>query len=399
MTPLLLACGERKQQCVDVLIEAKADVNLASATGITPLLTSAANSDLKTMKVLIEAKADVNATEKDGFSPLHIIVSKGNEVGVKMLLEAKADVNLSASGCYPLHIALDIDKPKTRNAIVKVLLDANASITAVDPDGQTPLVHAIRAEARSPALELTKLLLERNASPEECAGDLKPLHVAVSVGSIAAVKLLLERKADVNSTLPNQGFTPLHIAALSNALDVAKILVEAKADLDTKDAGGMNAVFHAAMQGHDAFCTFLADKGADLSLVEDETAIEMMRMELKSLHVTDGGTDITPDLLGEGDEDEGESKSRASHGLDGTIEEGDEEEDEEEGSDEEERKAIAQLEALGDEEEEAQPRGKKGGKKGGKPQSSQELSVKPSGSTQPKDADSSLPPHHFDEQD
>lgn len=269
---------------MQALLEAKADVNIASATGITPLISASANSDFKVISALVEAKADVNAAEKDGFSALHIAASKAHEASVKVLLEAKANCDVPASGCYPLHIAMDIDDAKKRLKVVTALLeDGQASLNVADSDGQTPLMHALRAEAMAKNTPLTKLLIEKKADVNELSEDLRPLHVAARVGSEVAIKALLKAKADVNMTLPAQGFTALHVAALSGNLQATKLLVEAKADLDVKDVAGMTPVFHAAMTGQDNLTTFLADSGADITPLQDEATMELMRMELHKL--------------------------------------------------------------------------------------------------------------------
>ena len=55
------------------------------------------------------------------------------------------------------------------------------------------------------------------------------LHIAALAGHLAVVKLLVERKCDINSKAQGS-FTPLYMAAQENHIDVLKYLLSKGAD-------------------------------------------------------------------------------------------------------------------------------------------------------------------------
>lgn len=61
-----------------------------------------------------------------------------------------------------------------------------------------------------------------------------PLHIATGKGDLAAVKFLLQNKANVNCK-NNKGKTPLHYAAASADLEILEILLNAGAQVNVKD--------------------------------------------------------------------------------------------------------------------------------------------------------------------
>lgn len=70
------------------------------------------------------------------------------------------------------------------------------------------------------------------------------LHAASSFGVLAAVDLLLERGASINSTANPNGMTPLHFAAIGGHDDVCARLISAGAKA-IKDKLGRTALAYA----------------------------------------------------------------------------------------------------------------------------------------------------------
>lgn len=64
-----------------------------------------------------------------------------------------------------------------------------------------------------------------------------PLHVAVSWGDSAAVRLLLDNGADINAR-GEYNMTPLHFAVGRNHPEIVALLVTSGADLLCKDTDG-----------------------------------------------------------------------------------------------------------------------------------------------------------------
>ncbi|RPB08580.1 ankyrin, partial [Morchella conica CCBAS932] len=111
-------------------------------------------------------------------------------------------------------------------AVLKMLVDAGADITAMDEDGNTPLHRAVCAGSRlaGPG-EAVGVLLEWGADIE--AKDERgrtPLACASEGANEGLVKMLLEKGADIN-TEDNAGQRVLHRAACGGNATVLKLLV------------------------------------------------------------------------------------------------------------------------------------------------------------------------------
>ena len=76
------------------------------------------------------------------------------------------------------------------------------------------------------------------------------LHAAALWGNVGAVKLLLERKADVHSTNHSHGVTPLHLAAYNDHQSIVQLLISAGADRNVGDRRRRTAADWAKRRGH-----------------------------------------------------------------------------------------------------------------------------------------------------
>jgi ankyrin repeat protein len=107
-TPLGLAIFFGHAETVNALIDAGADVNLASRESmkVSPLASASAAGQLEIARVLIARGANVNARAAGEFTPLHESAASGRMEFAKLLLENGADVNArTADGKTPLDYA------------------------------------------------------------------------------------------------------------------------------------------------------------------------------------------------------------------------------------------------------------------------------------------------------
>ena len=135
--PLIVAAGYGFPDCVRILVEAGADVNIEekSKPFFTPLTAGAHNGHHSCLKALIEAGADVNGSFS-GERPLLAAAGWGHPVCVNMLLKAGADVNLRSKNCDTALIAA-VKSPTFRGIkltiqCVKILLNAGVVVNTTD---------------------------------------------------------------------------------------------------------------------------------------------------------------------------------------------------------------------------------------------------------------------------
>ena len=62
-TPLFLAAKSGRPAMIEMLLEARADMNASTTTGATPLMLAAASGSVEAVTLLLDEGADVNATE------------------------------------------------------------------------------------------------------------------------------------------------------------------------------------------------------------------------------------------------------------------------------------------------------------------------------------------------
>lgn len=213
-TPLLLTLENRRPAAMKLLLELKADVNLADNDGLCPVIKAAWNGDLATLKALVdEHGAELNVqTKNPRFTPLlyaatnkHLPVvqyllsknqsadqlktallylsSHGQDTAAaKMLIDHGADVNgQDFKGNTPLH---NVAANKNRNLAI-LLLNAKANVNAVNKEGKTPLFNAVGRQD-APMIEL---LLKNGA--DKTVADKKG-KTAKDYATNAAIKKLLE---------------------------------------------------------------------------------------------------------------------------------------------------------------------------------------------------------------
>jgi ankyrin repeat protein len=92
------------------------------------------------------------------------------------------------------------------------------------------------------------------------------LHYAAYFDGPAAVRLLIERGADIEAPSENQEFAqearPLHSAVAAGRIEVATVLLEAGADPNARQRGGFTPLMAAERSGHLDLVELLIRHGA-----------------------------------------------------------------------------------------------------------------------------------------
>ena len=147
------------RRVADLLLEAGADPNTASAEGETVLMTAARTGSADLVRLLIEHGADVNAKETwRGQTALMWAIAEKHLSVVRILLENGADLDAkTGKGFTPFLFAVrggDFD-------IVRALLVAGANVNETGGEGTTALAIAIV----NAHFELAAFLLDQGADP------------------------------------------------------------------------------------------------------------------------------------------------------------------------------------------------------------------------------------------
>ncbi|MBS0606227.1 MAG: ankyrin repeat domain-containing protein [Verrucomicrobia bacterium] len=315
-SPLHLACMHGNAELVGLLIEAKAGINDKNITGDTPLHLSSSFGHSNVVKWLIDAGALIEALDNKSRTPLDV----ASTPEIRELLEAARAAQQASLQPPPSQQEIDhfntewiesvsnhdwtklfslLEKAKQKNIpfnidamdkfertalrqaciygpsdLVKLLIDAKASINLPDAEGLTPLHHAcsnkggsevarhlINAKASedlSDAGWITSLYIDAQDSAKRTA-----LHYACLCGDSDSVKLLIDAKANIHAK--NQwGQTPFYLACFNGHSDVVKQLIAAKANINEKYITGTTALHAACLNGYPDVVRQLLAAGASL---------------------------------------------------------------------------------------------------------------------------------------
>lgn len=212
---------------------------------ISRLLVAAEQGNLFAVTNLLDKGHHVDSTDEEGVNALHSAAANGNENVVRLLLSRGA--SLEARTIYGW-TALMLASYYGHFTVCWILLQHKADIHVNGELGST----ALDCAARSGHVQIVALLIEadgqqvRNGSPPKKLCLETPLMNAAQHGHEAALKLLLEKGADVNYREEITGWTALMLAALNGHMTAAQILVDFGADTNVLNVVDQTALEVAA---------------------------------------------------------------------------------------------------------------------------------------------------------
>ncbi|KAF5556295.1 ankyrin 3 [Fusarium napiforme] len=217
-TPLCLAAENGNAAAVAILLEKGANVDKYAAIGAkTPLMSAAAQSNIECMRLLISGGASVTATDIYGQTALFGAACSLIESEAKVHLLIDQGVNVSAidnNGYTALTWSLKEGKATT--SIVHMLLSHGDTVKRTNLFGRTPLMFALNSD-----LSIMKQLIDEGADIDaiDTQGQ-SALLLAIKLKAESQARLLIDSGADTDVSDTCNGRTALSYAVTSHHYDI-----------------------------------------------------------------------------------------------------------------------------------------------------------------------------------
>jgi ankyrin repeat protein len=287
---LLVAVRIGQPDIVKALIEAGADVSAIGGLDEawwTPLGLAALRGRADLVRILVEAGADVTVAsvaprdcgteaehEANSAPALAFALARGHRAVVRYLTaRCSPNTRKRARQCVAEWCSHGSRNPSfdflcdSIDAFdvhdVRQALAGTVDLNARDPDGNSALHRAARFEGRA---EIVRLLIEAGASVNaRNASDETPLHQAAGRRCSEYVALLLESGADPNAR-DRFGQTPLFLSDADQP--TIRLLLAAGADVNARDADGQTPLLVIGGWCSAETIALLLAHGADPSAVD-----------------------------------------------------------------------------------------------------------------------------------
>ncbi len=218
-------------------------------SGLSPLFTAALSHNRQAINFLLEHGA---------IADIFTCALLGNATEVENLLQRNPDLARATTpnGRTALHYAAMVG----HRDVADVLLRYHTDVNAQDSHGTTALIEACHGGPwkLEPAEDIIQLLLDHNAQID--------LIQAAATGRANLIASILDRDTSALDTPDGQGKTALWHAAHNNRFAAVKLLVERGADVNRSDAVGTAALHRTSQQCSDELIQYLIDHGANAHL-------------------------------------------------------------------------------------------------------------------------------------
>ncbi len=285
-TPLMLAAKNGNAPMLRALITAGAGVKDTTSTGVTPLMLAAASGRADAVKALLEHGADIKAVESTMQQDALMFASAHNRVdAMQALLDAGAEVTAATKvvDLYAFSRELEEQFRRFRQQggpgptgqqgqqaqgqqaqsqqgqgqqgqgapAEEPQAGSQGGSPEPRPEPEPQAAQAQRAPAGRPGANAPRRPqtpgVDRQFLYNELVGHtggLAPIHFAARQGHIEAVKLLLDKGADINQ-LSGDKTSPLLIAMINGHFDLAQMLLERGADPMLASENGVTPLYAA----------------------------------------------------------------------------------------------------------------------------------------------------------
>ena len=294
-TVLAVASAKGNPECVKLLLKAGADVNGSGEwLDYRALMGASGSGQAECMRLLINAGADVNHVNKCGLNALIIACESGQVDCVDALLKAGAKTQIPKSDCemcsrYSALADLGGGVRDARPPLGVQILSISCSFREnlacsrppwrvhAPPSGKSWIRHCsgLYYAAEYGYSEILEMLLEAGADVNDGDSFETPVILAAFNSSlqgsshIECLMSLIKAGADVN--LKGRGFLYGETALIAGSYDELKVnmLLQAVADVNATGVEGSTVLMHSASNGSHSCVQLLLEAGADVNATDD----------------------------------------------------------------------------------------------------------------------------------
>ena len=275
-TALTVACSNKDEGAINVLLNASADLNITDDTFGDTCLHTAVREECsrEVLQAIIEHGAEVNATNKENETALTLACINKDESAINVLLNANADPNIP-DNTYGDTCLIDASKQECSIEVIQALIDHGADVNATNKEHETALTLACINKDESVINVLLNACANHNI-PDNTCGDTSIIDASKNKCSIEVIQVLIDHGADVNAT-NKKNQTALIIACINTYEGAINLLLNAGADPNiADDTFGDTCLIKAVRQQCSvAALVALIDHGADVNATNknNETAL------------------------------------------------------------------------------------------------------------------------------
>ncbi|XP_067662018.1 putative ankyrin repeat protein RF_0381 [Haliotis asinina] len=266
-TILHIACETENLNIVKyILNENIVDINSRDDDDMTPLMTAALWGHADVFYVLVGKGADLLLVTDDKRTMLHFACSGGSTTIVDHVLsETRLDINSrDHKGLTPVINAASYGHKE----VFDLLLRKGADLTLKNDSGTI-----LCAASRGGNAEIVKYMLRQDASSinSRHSDGLTPVLLAAYEGHWEVFSLLVSNEANISLLWPERGENILHVACRGGNMKIVKyVLKQNILDINWKTTDGYTPAVLAASGEHNDVFDLLVEKGADLTLVDND---------------------------------------------------------------------------------------------------------------------------------
>ena len=236
-----------KVKVVRLLLDLKADVNIACEQGWTPLMVAGLTGRVGVIEYILKCGGKMDMQSKEGSTALSFAIDARKTKAALFLIRSKADLSLIIGKANKTAFSLACEAGDL--CVVKELLKYKADLTlGGDVDGACP---ALQTAVNDGNNRILQFLIDSNANVnaiQVAKTNWTAMHLCAHHGTKDTLKTLIQASADVNCKT-DRGMSPLMLATLRDKhLDV-RVLVNSGADIAAASSDCLTALDYAAYNG------------------------------------------------------------------------------------------------------------------------------------------------------